>query len=161
MRRTWTSKLTPGNKVPTFDTLTTDGTEINPSVLLGKNYILLFYNHDGSETCTKEVCNIRDNFKILKKLGYDVFGVSEDSMQKHTKFISKYQLPFPLISDKGNLLAKTFDIYGSKDFMGRTSDAVHRTTFVINEKGIIVSIIHPVDSTNHTYQILHSLNIEV
>ena len=161
MRRTWTSKFTPGAKVPAFSAITTQGSEVSDTSLLGKNYILFFYNHDGSETCTKENCNIRDNINVLTTLGYEVFGVSEDSISKHQKFISKYNLPFPLISDKDNVLAKTFDIYGLKEFMGRTSDAVHRTTFVINELGIIVSVIHPVDSARHTEQILKSLNIEV
>ena len=160
MRRTWTSKFISGSKVPEFSATTSSGIEISNTSLLGKNYILFFYNHDGSETCTKENCNIRDNFRLLTTLGYEVFGVSEDSMQKHQKFILKYNLPFPLISDKENILAKTFDIYGLKEFMGRTSDAVHRTTFVINEEGTIVSVIHPVDSARHTDQILQSLNIQ-
>lgn len=161
MRRTWTSKFISGSKVPEFSALTSSGLEISTTSLLGKNYILFFYNHDGSETCTKENCNIRDNFNLFKTLGYEVFGVSEDSMQKHQKFILKYHLPFPLISDKENLLAKTFDIYGVKEFMGRTSDAVHRTTFVINEEGTIISVIHPVDSARHAEQIIQSLNIQV
>src|SRR5688500_17184518 len=103
MRRTWTSKFNPGSKVPEFTAITSAGTEISNTSLHGKNYILFFYNHDGSETCTKENCNIRDSFKLLTTLGYGVFGVSEDSMPKHQKFIQKYNLPFPLISDKENI----------------------------------------------------------
>ncbi|MDQ3016831.1 MAG: peroxiredoxin [Bacteroidota bacterium] len=157
MRSTWTSKLKPGKSAPSFSSNLHDGSALSTASLKDKKYILFFYNHDGSETCTKEACNIRDGFDELNQLGYHVFGVSEDSVKKHQKFISKYALPYPLISDEGNALAKLFDIYGVKEFMGRTSDAVHRTTFVVDEKGIIQSVIHPVDSAQHTQQILDSL----
>ena len=135
-----------------------DGSEITSAGLLGKKYILFFYNHDGSETCTKEACNFRDHFDLLTRKGYTVFGVSEDSAQKHLKFIAKYNLPYGLLADQENLLAKRFDIYGEKEFMGRNSDAVHRTTFVIDEHGLLEAVIHPVDSANHTTQILDEIN---
>jgi len=159
MRRTWTSTLRPGQKTPEFSAILHDGTELTATSLRGKKYILFFYNHDGSETCTKEACNMRDNFQLLTNLGYLVIGVSEDSIKKHIRFISKFDLPYPLVADEGNVLARSFGIFGEKEFMGRTSDAVHRTTFVVNEKGIIESVIHPVDSANHAQQILESLNI--
>ena len=124
----------------------------------GKKYILFFYNHDGSETCTKEACNIRDHFAALNKLGYTVIGVSEDSIKKHQKFIAKYNLPYDLIADEDNALAKAFDIYGRKEFMGRISDTVHSTTFVVNEQGIIDAVIHPVDSARHADQIMKTLS---
>lgn len=159
MRRTWTSRWKAGQPAPTFNTLLHDGSALTSSKLLGKKYILFFYNHDGSETCTKEACNIRDHYSQLTQLGYAVYGVSEDSPKKHQKFISKFELPYPLITDVENQLAKRFDIYGEKEFMGRISDAVHRTTFVIDEQGIIESVIHPVDSANHGAQIIESLNL--
>ncbi len=157
MRPTWTGKWKAGLNAPAFSALLHDGSVISAEMLSGKKYILFFYNHDGSETCTKEACNIRDGYQQLSKHGYNIFGVSEDSIKKHQKFISKYELPYALISDTGNELAKTFDIYGLKEFMGRTSDAVHRTTFVINEKGIFEAVIHPVDSAHHTQQILDTI----
>ena len=159
MRRTWTSRLKPGQTSPTFKALLHDGTEITSASLAGKRVILFFYNHDGSETCTNEAVNIRDHYQLLMQKGFTVFGVSEDSIKKHQKFIAKYNLPYGLISDEGNVLAKLFDIYGTKEFMGRISDAVHRTTFVINANGKIEAIIHPVDSSNHTSQILTELNL--
>jgi thioredoxin-dependent peroxiredoxin len=159
MRRTWTSRWKPGQTAPAFKASLHDGTEVSSASLKGKKYILFFYNHDGSETCTKEACNIRDHYAILRKKGFFVFGVSEDSQKKHQKFISKYNLPYPLIADEGNALAKLFDIYGEKEFMGRISDAVHRTTFVVNEKGMLEAIIHPVDSANHASQILSELKL--
>ena len=158
MRSTWTGKWQAGSPVPEFSAQLHDGVIITSDQLKGKKYILFFYNHDGSETCTKEACNIRDGYQQLTNLGYQVIGISEDSAKKHQKFVLKYDLPYPLISDIGNELAKTFDIYGLKEFMGRTSDAVHRTTFVINEKGILEAVIHPVDSAQHTQQILDALN---
>ena len=157
MRSTWMSRWKAGQHAPSFEALLHDGTTITSAQLKGKAYILFFYNHDGSETCTKEACNFRDHFSNLTKKGFNVFGVSEDSIKKHQKFIQKYELPYALISDEGNALAKLFDIYGEKEFMGRISDAVHRTTFVIDAKGIISAVIHPVDSARHAEQILESL----
>ncbi len=157
MIHTWTSKYKRGQKAPRFKTVLHDGSILTSDDLLGKKYILFFYNHDGTETCTKEACNIRDHYTKLKRKGYNVFGVSVDSQRKHQNFISKYQLPYPLITDKDNALAKQFDIYGEKKFMGRISDAVHRTTFVMDEKGKIEAVIHPVNSGDHAQQILDTL----
>ena len=153
-RSTWESKFKPGKKAPHFEAVLHDGSVIHSKDLAGQKLVIFFYNHDGSETCTKQACNVRDHYKDLLKAGYTVFGVSVDSEKKHQNFISKYKLPYPLISDKGNALAKAFDIYGTKTFMGRTSDAVHRTTFVIDENWKIVKTIHPVISKDHVSQIL-------
>ena len=154
MRKTWESKFKPGNKAPNFKALLQDGSELDSKTLHGKKVILFFYPHDGTPTCTKEACNIRDNYKPLQKAGYTVIGVSEDSIQKHQNFIKKHSLPYPLISDEDNKLAKRFDIYGEKKFMGRTYDAAHRTTFVINEDWRFEKVIHPVNSADHAAQIL-------
>lgn len=151
------STLTEGQKAPDFDVLLDDGKTISSTSLKGKPYILFFYNHDGSETCTKEACNVRDHYAELTAAGYLVFGVSEDSVKKHQSFRAKYELPYPLIADADNVLAKAFDIYGPKKFMGRTSDAVHRTTFVVDSKGRIEAVIHPVESARHAEQILTRL----
>src|SRR6476659_4706641 len=102
MQATWTSRIKAGQPVPHFKALLQDGSTISAEQLIGKKYILFFYNHDGSETCTKEACNIRDDYQRLKKKGYTVFGVSEDNMKKHQKFIEKYNLPYSLIADVGN-----------------------------------------------------------
>jgi peroxiredoxin Q/BCP len=157
MRVTWTSKWKPGQSAPKFKSVLHDGSELRSDDLLGKKYILFFYNHDGTETCTKEACNLRDNYTRLKRKGYDVIGVSVDSNKKHQRFIEKYEFQYPLITDEDNTLAKLFDIYGEKKFMGRISDAVHRTTFLVDEKGKFELIIHPVKSSNHTEQILEEL----
>lgn len=153
-RKTWTSKFTPGDIAPHFETTLQDGSDLSSSSLVGKPVVLFFYNADGTPTCTKEACNIRDNYSALQKAGFEVFGVSKDSPKKHQNFIAKFELPYPLISDKDNVLAKAFDIFGEKKFMGRISDAVHRTTFVIDEDWKISKVIHPVESTEHAAQIL-------
>ena len=160
MRTTRTSRFTKGNKVPDFSTFLHDESVLTSGDLHQQKYILFFYNHDGSETCTKEACNVRDHYNLLASKGYKIFGVSEDSPKKHQKFISKFNLPYPLIYDRDNQLAKAFDLYGQKEFMGRISDAVHRTTFVVDAEGIIEAVIHPVDSANHVSQILEALNSE-
>ena len=159
MRQTWTSKWKPGQHAPSFTATTQENKTVSSAQLKGKRYILFFYNHDDSETCTKEACQLRDHHAMLKAKGFTVIGVSEDSIAKHQKFIAKYNFPFDLISDTNNELAKLFDIYGRKEFMGRISDAVHRTTFVISAAGKIEAVIHPVDSGKHTEQILQTLNI--
>ena len=141
MRGTWTSKWKPGQNAPTFKAITNENNEISSSELKGKSYILFFYNHDDSETCTKEACELSDNYGLFTSLGFVVIGVSEDSVKKHQKFIAKYNFPFILISDEGNKLAKLFDIFGRKEFMGRISDAVHRTTFVINAQSKFDAVI--------------------
>lgn len=151
---TWTSKYQPGKKAPSFKAILQDGTSISSDELKGKHVVLFFYNRDGTQTCTVEACNIRDHYKALKKAGYTVIGISADSEKKHQNFIKKYDLPYPLISDKDNELAKKFDVFGEKKFMGRISDAVHRTTFVIGKDWKIKKTIHPVISKDHTSQIL-------
>jgi len=141
-------------KAPEFQAILDDGTQITSKALKGKPLVLFFYNHDGTETCTVEACNIRDHYQSLTKHGYQVIGVSEDSVRKHQGFRKKYKLPYPLISDPDNALAKLFDVFGEKQFMGRISDTVHRTTFVIGSDWKILAVIHPVISADHAAQIL-------
>jgi len=153
-RATWTSKLKPGDKAPAFEAELQDGTKISSKSLKGTPYILFFYPKDNTPTCTKEACNMRDNYSTITDSGYKVYGVSKDSAKSHENFISKFDLPYPLVVDKDNELAKKFDIFGEKKFMGRTSMAVHRTTFVVDGDGVIEKVIHPVVATEHADQIL-------
>ena len=158
VRKTWESKLKAGHKAPHFNTILQDGSELDSKDLIGKDVILFFYPKDDTPTCTKEACNIRDNHAVLQKNGFTVYGVSGDSPRRHQNFIKKYDLNYPLISDKNNVLAKQFDIYGEKKFMGRTFDAVHRTTFVIGQDWKIREVIHPVLSSDHAAQILEEVS---
>ena len=153
-RTTWESKLKPGDQAPHFITTLDNSSELNSEELVGKRTILFFYPKDDTPTCTKEACNIRDNYDVLRAHGFAVYGVSGDTPRKHQNFIKKYQLNFPLISDKDNAIARQFDVYGPKQFMGRTFDGIHRTTFVIGKDWKIEHVIHPVVSGNHAEQIL-------
>jgi len=153
-RKTWASKFKAGDTAPEFKTILHDGSLLDSNSLQGTPVVLFFYNTDGTETCTREACNVRDHYSELLNAGYQVYGVSKDSERKHQNFRKKYDLPYPLISDKDNVLAKTFDIFGEKHFMGRVSDAVHRTTFVIDEEWKFEKVIHPVLSGEHVAQIL-------
>ncbi|MDX1476608.1 MAG: thioredoxin-dependent thiol peroxidase [Saprospiraceae bacterium] len=153
-RTTRESKLKPGDQAPHFVTTLDDGSELNSKDLVGTRTILFFYPKDDTPTCTKEACNIRDNYDVLRDHGFAVYGVSGDTPRKHQNFIKKYRLNFPLISDKDHVIARQFDIYGPKQFMGRTFDGIHRTTFVIGKDWKVEHIIHPVVSSDHAAQIL-------
>ena len=149
-----TTKLQEGEKAPDFSFLNADGKVSSLKYLLGKKVILYFYPKDDTPGCTTESCNLRDNYQLLQKEGYEVFGVSKDDEKSHRKFKDKYKLPFHLIPDTDLEIIKSYDVWGEKKFMGRTFDGIVRTTFVINEKGIIAKVIRKVDNENHAEQIL-------
>ena len=116
--------------------------------------ILYFYPKDNTPGCTAQSCNLRDNYQLLKSKGFEIVGVSADTESSHQKFISKYQLPFDLLIDPDKTMLKDYSVWGSKNFMGRTFDGIHRTTFIINELGVIEKIIKKVKTKSHTEQIL-------
>jgi peroxiredoxin Q/BCP len=118
--------------------------------------VLYFYPNDDTPTCTKEACNLRDNYARLRRKGFTILGVSPDTERSHQKFIAKYQLPFTLISDPDNRVALAYGVWGPKKFMGRDYIGMHRTTFVIDEKGRIEKIIDKVKSAEAADQILTS-----
>ncbi|HEX8517843.1 MAG TPA: thioredoxin-dependent thiol peroxidase [Bacteroidia bacterium] len=149
--------LKKGDKAPVFKGKDQDGNTVSIEDFEGKKLILYFYPQDNTPTCTNEACNLRDNFSALKKKGFAIIGVSPDNEKKHRKFIDKFDLPFPLIADTEMKIIKDYDVWGQKKFMGRVYDGLVRTTFVINEKGIIELVITKVDSKNHTEQILKEL----
>lgn len=148
--------LQPGDKAPDFTAKDENGKEIKLTDYRGKKVILYFYPKDNTPTCTTEACNYRDNHKMLTKKGYEVIGVSPDSEKKHQNFISKQELPFTLISDTDKAVINAYGVWGPKKFMGKTSDAVHRETFVIDEKGIIEQVITKVKSKIATEQVLNN-----
>ena len=122
----------------------------------GKKLVLFFYPKDNTPGCTAEACNLRDNYEALTTAGYALLGVSADSARKHTNFINKFDLPFSLIADTEREVIEAFGVWGPKKFMGREFDGIHRTTFVIDEKGIIEKVIRKVKTGNHTAQILEA-----
>ena len=146
--------LKVGDKAPTINAIDQDGQKVTLTQFKGKKVILYFYPQDDTPTCTKEACNYRDNYTMLKKKGYVVLGVSMDTAKKHQKFISKYELPFTLIADEDRKVIDAYGVWGLKKFMGREFMGIHRTTFLIDEKGFIEKIIEKVDSANATAQIL-------
>lgn len=145
--------LLEGEKAPDFSGPDQDGVLISNKNFKGKKTALYFYPHDNTPTCTTQACNLRDNFSKLKKQGIQVLGVSTDDERSHVKFIKKYSLPFPLIADKDHNIAKTFGVWKPKKFMGREFIGMQRTTFLIDEKGMIRRIIHKPKSKMHAQEI--------
>ena len=150
------TKLKIGDNAPDFCVLNENNDKISLSNFKGKKLILYFYPKDSTPGCTAESCNLRDNYSELHDLGYDVLGVSADNSASHKKFISKNELPFHLLSDTEKEVIKAYDVWGPKKFMGKEYDGIHRTTFVIDEKGVIERIFTKVKTKEHTAQILET-----
>ena len=146
--------LKPGDKAPDFKGKDENGKEIKLADFKGNKLVIYFYPKDSTPGCTSQACNLRDNYDVLLSKGYKVVGVSADSEKSHQKFIEKNNLPFPLIADTEKEILKAFSVWGPKKFMGKTYDGIHRTTFVIDEKGVIEEVITKVDTKNHTEQII-------
>ncbi len=148
------SKIKVGDKAPAIKGIDENGKEFDSKSLKGKKVVLYFYPKDNTPGCTAEACSLRDNYKRMLKEGYVVIGVSADTPVKHKKFIEKYDLPFPLIADEQLELIKAYDVWGKKKFMGKEFEGILRTTFVIDEKGMIEEVISKVDTVGHAEQIL-------
>ncbi len=146
--------LKVGDKAPDFTGKDQDGNKISLNDYKGKSLIIYFYPRDNTPGCTAQACNLRDNYDVLLKQGYAVLGISADSQASHKKFISKHELPFPLIADEEKEILKLYGVWGPKKFMGKVKDGIHRTTFVIDENGSISEIIEKVKTKDHTAQIL-------
>ena len=151
-------ELKEGMKAPEFEGIDQSGNEIKLSKFTGKKVILYFYPKDNTPGCTAEACNLRDNFDSLIKQGFVVIGVSPDSEKSHKGFALKYSLPFPLIADTSKRILIDYGVWGEKKMYGKTYMGVIRTTFIIDEKGIIENIITKVDTAGHTEQILKIYN---
>jgi len=146
--------LTPGRKAPAFTAKDQNGNTVSLKDYQGHKVALYFYPHDNTPTCTAQACNLRDNFELLRRQGITVIGISTDTERSHKNFEKKHQLPFTLLADTGNRIAEAYGVWGWKKFMGREFIGMHRTTFLINEKGIIEHIIEKVKSKEHSQQIL-------
>lgn len=149
-----TTQLTAGKKAPTFKAFNEKGETVSLADYKGKKLVLYFYPKDNTPTCTNEACNLRDNYKALQKQGYEILGVSPDSVKSHQKFIAKYDLPFSLLSDEDHAVAEAYGVWGEKMMYGRKYMGVIRTTFIIDEKGKIAEIIDKVEAKEHAQQIL-------
>ena len=146
--------LTEGNKAPAFKSKDQNGTAVSLAGYKGQKIVLYFYPEDDTPTCTIQACNLRDNFSLLKKHGFVVLGVSPDEEKKHKKFEAKYDLPFTLIADADHTIIDKYGVWGQKQLYGRTYMGLHRTTFLIDEKGIIRKIFLKPKSKQHTDEIL-------
>ena len=148
-------KLKIGDKAPHFSGIDQDGKKIALGDFDGKNLILYFYPKDNTSGCTAEACSLRDGYKELLEMGFNVVGVSPDNEASHRKFMEKYSLPFPLIADKEKEIAAAYGVWGLKKYMGRAYMGIIRTTFVINN-GVIEKIFDKVKTKDHFVQIVDS-----
>jgi thioredoxin-dependent peroxiredoxin len=146
--------LEVGNKAPLFTGKDQNGDTVKLSDYAGKKVILYFYPNDDTPGCTAQACNLRDNISALKKAGYVVLGVSANDEKSHQKFIKKYSLPFTLLADTDLSINNAYGVWQEKNTFGKTYMGTVRTTFIIDEKGIITDIIKKIDTENHTDQIL-------
>jgi peroxiredoxin Q/BCP len=148
--------LQVGDKAPEILGVNQDGKELKLSEFAGKKIVLYFYPKDNTSGCTAQACNLRDNYSELRKAGYEIIGVSADSEKSHQGFIAKQNLPFNLIADTEKTLSTLFGTWGEKSMYGRKYMGMFRTTFIIDEKGVIERIISPkeVKTNNHAAQIL-------
>jgi peroxiredoxin Q/BCP len=146
--------LKENTKAPAFTGIDQDGNKISLKDFLGKKIILYFYPNDDTPGCTEQACNLRDNISLLQKKGFQIIGVSTNTVSSHKKFEKKFNLPFPLIADEDRKIVEKYSVWGEKKFMGKTYDGTHRTTFLIDEKGKIRKIILKPDTKNHTEEVL-------
>lgn len=153
-----TTILRPGNLAPDFVGKDQDGKTINLADYKGKKLILYFYPKDNTSGCTAEACSLRDGYEDLKNLGMEVLGVSPDSEKSHKNFIQKYSLPFRLIADENHEIAEKYGVWGEKKMYGKAYFGILRTTFVINEQGVITHVFNKVDTKEHVKQILSEIN---
>ncbi len=143
-----------GKAAPSFTANNQHGNPISLADFSGKKLVLYFYPKDDTPGCTAEACSLRDNYDALLAQGYAIVGVSPDDEKKHTKFITKYNLPFDLLADTDNAIALAYGVWVEKSMYGRKYMGIARTTFVINENGILEEIIEKVDTKNHAQQLL-------
>ena len=146
--------LEKGTKAPNFEGKDENGNIVKLSDFAGKKLVLYFYPKDSTPGCTAEACDLRDNYERFLAMGYQVLGVSRDSAASHRRFIEKYSLPFHLIADTDLSILKAYEAWGEKKMYGKITEGTLRTTYVIDEKGIIIDAIAKVDTKNHTAQIL-------
>lgn len=146
--------LTKGDKAPDFSGIDQDGNTHTLADYKGKKLVVFFYPKASTPGCTAEACDLRDNFERFKANNYELLGVSADDQKKQAKFKEKYNLPFPLLADVDKTVINAFGVWGPKKFMGRLFDGINRTTFVIDENGIIDEVITAVKTKAHADQLL-------
>lgn len=151
------AQIKEGDKAPVFKGKDQDGKWISLEDFKGKKVVLYFYPKDDTPGCTTEACNLRDNYESLLSAGFAIVGVSPDDESSHSKFRTKYALPFSLIADPDKSIIQAYGVWGEKNNYGKKSMGVLRTTFIIDETGKILRIIGKVNTGDHAQQILQEL----
>lgn len=151
------AELNEGEKAPDFTAKDQKGDDISLSDFSGKDVILYFYPKDDTPGCTAEACSFRDNYQSLLSQGFEVLGVSTDDEKSHQKFVAKYSLPFPLISDIDKKIVESYGVWVEKNMYGKKYMGIARKTFIISKEGIIRKIISKVDTKNSSQQVIDSL----
>lgn len=150
--------LKEGDKAPAFSGRDQNGNKVALSDFKGKKLVLYFYPEDDTPACTIEACNLRDNYSLLTRNGFHILGISPDTKESHKKFEEKYSLPFQLIEDPGRRIIEKYGVWGEKQLYGRKFIGLHRTTFLIDEKGIIRKIFLRPRNKAHAEEILKAWN---
>ncbi len=146
--------LKVGDTVPNFSSTDQEGKAVTLKDFKGKKLIVFFYPKASTPGCTAEACDLRDHYSELQKQGYQLLGVSADSVAKQKKFADKYEFPFQLLADETKEVINAFGVWGPKKFMGKEYDGIHRTTFIVNEDGVVTRVINKVKTKAHAAQIL-------
>lgn len=149
--------IAAGQIAPDFELLDDHNTPRRLSDFRGRPVILYFYPKDDTPGCTKEACNFRDDYSAYQQAGVEILGISPDSVQSHSKFKQKYQLPFPLLADEGHKVCDLYGVWGPKKFMGREYEGVLRTTFLIGPDGKILRVFENVRPAEHSAEVLAAL----
>ncbi len=150
------SELKEGYKAPVFEGADQNNKTVSLNDFKGKKVILYFYPKDDTPGCTAQACNLRDNYHELIQKGFQVVGISTDSVKSHKKFEDKFSLPFPLIADEDKKIVEQYGVWGEKKMMGKSYMGTNRTTYLIDEEGTIKKIITKPDTKNQTQQVLNA-----
>jgi peroxiredoxin Q/BCP len=146
--------LTAGTKAPSFKGKDQEGNTVSLSDFKGKPLVMYFYPQDNTPTCTQQACNLRDHFGLLRNKGFQVLGVSPDNIASHKKFVDKFELPFSLIADPDHTIIEKFGVWGEKSMYGKKYMGLLRTTFILDEKGIIRHVITKPKAKQHAEEIM-------
>ncbi len=152
------TQLKTGDKAPDIQANDHEGNSVNLADYKGSKVILFFYPKANTPGCTAEACNLRDNYAELSNKGFKIIGVSADDTKKQKNFADKFNFQYPLIPDTEKKIINDYGVWGPKKFMGKTYDGIHRTTFVIDEKGVIEKVFTSVKTKDHAQQILNEYN---
>jgi peroxiredoxin Q/BCP len=146
--------LKKGDQAPQFSGLDQDGKSHSLADYAGKKLVVFFYPKANTPGCTAEACDLRDNFARFESQNYALLGVSADNAKAQANFKNKFEFPFPLLADEDKSVIQAFGVWGPKKFMGKEYDGIHRTTFVIDEKGVLLDVITDVKTKTHASQLL-------